>query len=114
MTSWLSVLHRASGICLVYSLFLFAWWIVSAVIGAGAYSIFTGFCGSIWGGLTLFVVSGIFAYHALNGIRHLIWDAGGLLELKNAKIAGFIVLVLSATLTISLWAYLFLTYYYVT
>lgn len=111
MTSWLSITHRATGAALVYGIFMLVWWVSAAAIGEHAYGIFSSFCGSIWGFLTLFPLTGIFIYHALNGVRHLIWDAGGLLKLSHAKIAGFVVLFLSVASTLSIWAYLLLTYY---
>ena len=111
MTSGLSVLHRATGAALVYSFFLLAWWLVAAAAGPGAYAVFTGFCGSIWGGLTLLAVTGVFTYHALNGVRHLVWDWGGLLDLRHAKIGGAAVLALSALITGGLWAYLIPAHY---
>jgi succinate dehydrogenase / fumarate reductase cytochrome b subunit len=42
-------------------------------------------------------------YHLLNGIRHLFWDAGWLLELKGAYASGWTVLVLTVVLTAIVW-----------
>ncbi len=37
-----------------------------------------------------------FAYHSLNGIRHLLWDAGSLLTIKSVYKSGYITLGLTA------------------
>ena len=47
-------------------------------------------------------------YHMLNGIRHLIWDAGKGFEIKRATTSGWVVVVLSLALTIGLVLALFL------
>jgi succinate dehydrogenase / fumarate reductase cytochrome b subunit len=42
-------------------------------------------------------------YHLLNGIRHLLWDTGALLELGPARTSGWIVVVASFALTAIVW-----------
>lgn len=36
-----------------------------------------------------------FVYHYMNGIRHLLWDSGHFLSLKQVYMTGYIVLVLT-------------------
>lgn len=38
-----------------------------------------------------FILAAPFAYHLLNGIRHLIWDTGRALTLKGVYVSGWIV-----------------------
>lgn len=38
-----------------------------------------------------FILSTPFFYHALNGVRHLVWDAGYSLTLRNSYIGGWLV-----------------------
>jgi succinate dehydrogenase / fumarate reductase, cytochrome b subunit len=45
-------------------------------------------------------------YHLLNGIRHLLWDAGWLLDLRGAYASGWAVLALSVILTAIIWGVL--------
>ncbi|HBH25810.1 MAG TPA: succinate dehydrogenase, cytochrome b556 subunit [Rhodospirillaceae bacterium] len=111
MTSGLSILHRATGVWLGYGLVMFAWWLIAAALGPGSYAVFTWYCGSLWGLATLAPLTAIGAYHALNGVRHLIWDCGGLLDLKAAKLGGVVVLAATALVTLGLWAYLIPVYY---
>jgi len=42
-------------------------------------------------------------YHLLNGIRHLMWDTGAMLELKPARVSGWSVVALSLVLTAIVW-----------
>ena len=45
-----------------------------------------------------------FFYHLCNGIRHLAWDAGWGFELPRLKATGWVVIVVSITLTVLSWA----------
>lgn len=40
-----------------------------------------------------------FAYHACNGVRHLLWDTGKFLSLKEVYVTGYIMLALAAAAT---------------
>jgi succinate dehydrogenase / fumarate reductase cytochrome b subunit len=42
-------------------------------------------------------------YHLLNGIRHLLWDAGMLMDLGPARSSGWVVVVLALMLTALVW-----------
>ncbi|KAM0788463.1 hypothetical protein ACM66B_001596 [Microbotryomycetes sp. NB124-2] len=43
-----------------------------------------------------------FSYHTINGIRHLLWDSGRLLDLKTSYAAGYAVIASSVAATIGL------------
>ena len=43
-----------------------------------------------------------FTYHAWNGIRHLIWDTGKMLDMKGVYTGGYVVLGLTGLSTIYL------------
>ncbi|GJJ08570.1 hypothetical protein Clacol_002789 [Clathrus columnatus] len=43
-----------------------------------------------------------FAYHAWNGVRHLLWDSGKFLSLKGAYTTGYVVLGATAVTTVGL------------
>lgn len=43
-----------------------------------------------------------FTYHAMNGIRHLIWDMGKLLYIKQVISSGYVILGLAAVLAAGL------------
>ena len=42
-------------------------------------------------------------YHGCNGVRHLLWDLGYLLDLKGAYRAGYTVLAMTVLLTALFW-----------
>ncbi|KAH9481923.1 Succinate dehydrogenase cytochrome B subunit, mitochondrial [Psilocybe cubensis] len=48
------------------------------------------------------VLAAPFAFHSLNGIRHLSWDSIKFLSLKGAYVSGYIVLGASAISTVAL------------
>lgn len=103
MTSMLSILHRATGVALAIGTLMLVWLLVAAAIGEEAFDVFTSFVGSPIGLFMLFGWSFALFYHMCNGMRHLIWDTGRLFKIENATRAGFIVLLASLILTISVW-----------
>ncbi|NCC23260.1 MAG: succinate dehydrogenase, cytochrome b556 subunit [Alphaproteobacteria bacterium] len=103
MTSGLSITHRLTGIALTVGILYFLWWLVAAAAGPEAYGAFMTFSGSPLGLLMLFGWTFCLYYHLANGIRHLFWDTGALLELKNAFAAGYAVLAFTAVMTLGTW-----------
>ena len=71
-----SILHRGTGIVLVLGSLLLACGLMSLAAGPGQWSDFSGFARSPLGFLILFGWSWSLAFHLVNGIRHLLQDAG--------------------------------------
>ena len=94
-----SIVHRISGVGLAGGILVLAWWLFAVSTGAQAYAFFYRqtitpvgqilLCGFIWA----------YSYHFLNGIRHLCWDFGYGLTLKNANRSGIVVAGLSLLFT---------------
>lgn len=42
-----------------------------------------------------FLIAFPFSYHLVNGMRHLIWDCGYLITIKNVNVTGYLVLAVS-------------------
>ncbi len=105
LTSVLSITHRLTGVALAAGTLLLVWWLVAAASGPEAYAIVQGFVGSIIGRLMLLGWTLALFYHLANGIRHLFWDAGYLLELKGAYASGWLVLLASVVLTLVAWVW---------
>jgi succinate dehydrogenase / fumarate reductase cytochrome b subunit len=103
LTSFMSIVHRATGVVLALGGLVLALWLVAAAGSPNTYAIFRDAMGSLVGKLALFVFSACLVYHFLNGIRHLFWDAGHGYELPKAYASGYAVLVLSVLLTGGLW-----------
>jgi succinate dehydrogenase / fumarate reductase cytochrome b subunit len=90
-----SIVHRATGIALSAGTLLVAWWLIATATGPAAYAVFSLVARSPLGLLILFGFVWSLAYHLLNGIRHLVWDAGFGFAIRTAERTGVLVFVLS-------------------
>lgn len=99
----LSGLHRISGIALSVGTLLLVSWLASAAYSAEVFSAISSFLGSLVGQFMLFGWCFSLIYHSINGVRHLIWDTGRLLEIEQIKDSSKIVLALSVPLTLLTW-----------
>ena len=54
-------------------------------------------------GLLLFGFSLALVYHLLNGIRHLLWDAGWGFEIPEVYKSGYAVAALTVVFTVLIW-----------
>jgi len=102
-SSVLSILHRISGVVLSVGTVLMVYWLAALARGPEAFEAMLGVMRSL--PLQLLLVGWTLAlfYHLLNGIRHLLWDTGMLLELGPARASGWTVVVLSLVLTAVVW-----------
>ncbi len=99
ITSVMSILHRATGIALSVGLIPLAIWLAAGAAGPEAYDVVAGFFGSIIGVVMLIGWSFCLFYHLLNGIRHLLWDAGRGLSLPHVSASGLAVFFGAGALT---------------
>ena len=104
LTSVLSIVHRMTGVALAFGTLLLVYWLVAVASGPVAYDTAQGLIGSVLGRLLLFGWSVALFYHLCNGIRHLFWDAGFLLELPAVYRSGWAVVVATLVLTLISWA----------
>ena len=103
ITSVLSILHRATGIALSVGTLMLTWWLVAAASGPAAFASAQGFIASWFGLLLLFGWTFALFFHLCNGIRHLFWDAGQGLEIKQVYASGWAVVAASGGLTVLAW-----------
>ncbi len=103
LTTVLSISHRATGIVLSLGMAVVVVWLLALSSGPEAYDRFIGLLASIPGLVFLLVWTFSLFFHLFNGIRHLLWDAGWLLDLRGAYASGWTVVVLSILLTIAIW-----------
>lgn len=87
LTSMLSITHRGTGIALTGYAAIFG---VSALIcPEGANSVVAAIEGLHLGGFALaalkMTLAFPFAFHTVNGVRHLFWDLGKFLTIKEVK-----------------------------
>lgn len=100
LTSVLSITHRITGVVLsILSLFI-PLTLVSVALGVGYFNILKVFLTNIF--IQLLITASIFVltYHLLNGIRHLFWDYGLGLSMKDTYVSGYLVLIVSVLLTL--------------
>ena len=100
LTSVLSITHRITGVVLsILSLFI-PLTLLSVALGVDYFNILKVFLANIF--IQLLVTASIFvlSYHLLNGIRHLFWDYGLGLSMKDTYVSGYLVLIVSVLLTL--------------
>lgn len=105
VTMLTSIVHRVTGVGLGLGTLVIAWWLIATAAGPGAYADFSAAAGHWLGKLVLFGFTWALVYHALNGIRHLVWDVGYGFEKRTATRTGTLVIVLSVVLTILVWVF---------
>ena len=82
---------------------LLAWCLISLALGPYAFFYFQMFSHSILGKLILFGYSWMLLHHMLGGIRYLIWDAGKMLDVQQARSLAIFNFVASLVFVIALW-----------
>ncbi len=103
ITSVMSILHRISGIVLSFGAFVLVWWLLAVAQGGDAYARAAECLASPFGLLALFGFSLALVYHLLNGIRHLLWDAGWGFQIPQVYKSGYTVVALTVVFTAAIW-----------
>ncbi len=78
-------------------------WLAAAAAGPESFAVAREIAGSWPGLLILFLWSLCLVYHLLNGIRHMVWDTGRGLGLKQVRVSGWAVVGGTVVLTILAW-----------
>lgn len=104
ITSMLSILHRITGMALVFGLPVLVWFLHEVAYGTLETSLFATIFFSFIGKMMLLGWTFCLAYHLCNGIRHLFWDIGYGFELDQLRKTGWAVIIGSIALTIIAWA----------
>jgi succinate dehydrogenase / fumarate reductase cytochrome b subunit len=98
-TSVLSILHRITGVVLSVGTLGVVWALVALAQGEAAWQPFAAALGSVPGTTVAAAFLLALFYHLLNGIRHLLWDAGRGLDLPTAFASGWAVVIGAIGLT---------------
>ena len=98
-----SILHRMTGCALYAGAALVVYWLFAAASGPEVYDQFAALAGSIFGQVVLFGFTLAAFYHALNGVRHLVWDAGHGFTPKLASFTGALVILLAIVGAVAAW-----------
>jgi len=99
----LSILHRATGVALSVGFIVLVAWLFDAASGPEAYAVFQSLMGSLIGKLFLIGWSFAFFFHLCNGARHLLWDTGRGMEMSQANLSSWLILIGAVALTAVFW-----------
>lgn len=100
LTSVLSITHRLTGVLLSGGgTVLLLCWLAALARGPEAYAALGAGLSGIAGRLVVAVLLFCLWFHFFNGIRHLVWDTGRMLDLRNAYRSGWAVVVLALVAT---------------
>ena len=99
-----SILHRATGIALVAGALALVCGLVALAAGPERWNDFIACVGSPLGKVALFGFSWALAYHLLNGIRHLVQDAGHGFAIPEFVRNSWVSIIGSVLLVVVVWA----------
>lgn len=105
LTAVTSILHRITGVGLALGAAMVACWFVALAGGQDTFAPVQAFWNSIIGGLLQIGFAFGLMFHLLNGVRHLFWDAGALLDVRTAARLSVAVVFGTVILTAALVGY---------
>lgn len=105
-----SILHRATGIALVAGALGMVWGLMALAAGPEAWAGFAECVGSVLGQVVLFGFSWALAYHLLNGIRHLVQDAGAGFDVPDFVRSSWVSVIGSVLLVALAWGFVLTTW----
>lgn len=100
LTSMTSILTRITGNALIVGALLTVWWFLAAATSPDYFAVADGVVTSWFGDLVMALSLWALWYHALAGIRHLIWDSGHALDIPTAEKLGWACIGGSVVLTL--------------
>ena len=101
ITSVLSILNRLTGVFMsLVTAPLLLCWLVALASGEQAFAGLSAWLGSVLGKLVISASVFSFSFHLMGGIRHLIWDAGWMLEISQVRLSGWLAIVGSVVLSL--------------
>jgi len=101
ITSALSILNRITGVFMsVVTAPLLLCWLLALANGEEAYLAVTAWLGSGLGKLVIAASVFSFSFHLFGGIRHLIWDAGWMMEMSQVRSSGWLAIIGSIALSL--------------
>lgn len=103
MLALLSITNRVTGVALAKAVVLFPFYLLAAAFSPECFTWMQGHLAAWYGQVFLFLCSIAFAFHTLNGIRHLFWDAGLNLDVKAAEFSGYLLMIGTVILTAAIW-----------
>lgn len=102
-----SILHRATGVVLSVGSLLIAYGLIALASGEASWSDLRNCAGNWFGLVVLIGWSWALAFHLINGIRHLLQDAGWGYAIETFVRNSWISVIGSLLLTVAIWAVVF-------
>ena len=99
-----SILHRATGVALVAGMLGMTWGLLALAAGPDRWQAFAECVGSPLGKLVLFGFSWALAFHLINGVRHLVQDAGHGFAVDDFVRSSWVSIIGSVVLVVLVWA----------
>ena len=106
LTSVMSISHRFTGVILSILLLLIPFFFFVIALGSEYFNILISVLDHFLVKLILYGVIFVITYHLLNGVRHLFWDIGKGLSIRDSYLSGYLVIALSLLTTLSFIVYL--------
>ena len=101
ITSALSILNRLTGVFMsLVTAPLLVCWLIALASGETAYAGLGTWLSSVLGRLVIAASVFCFSFHLCGGIRHLIWDAGWMMEMPQVRTSGWLAVIASVLLTL--------------
>ncbi|PWK59318.1 succinate dehydrogenase, cytochrome b556 subunit [Roseicyclus mahoneyensis] len=99
LNSITSIFVRITGNGLIVGAILVVWWLMAAASGAAYFDTIDGLMTSVLGDIVMTLSVLALWYHALGGVRHLIWDTGRALDVETSDKLGWGMIIGSVVLT---------------
>ncbi len=99
LNSITSIFVRITGNGLIVGAIAVVWWLMAAASGAAYFDMIDGLLTSVLGDIVMTLSVLALWYHALGGVRHLIWDTGRGLDAKISDAMGWAMIIGSVVLT---------------
>lgn len=100
LTSISSILTRITGNALLLGALLVVWWFLAAATSEAYFATANAVLTSWFGDLVMLGSVWAIWYHTLSGVRHLIWDEAKMLQMDQAEMLGWAVIIGSVVLTL--------------
>jgi succinate dehydrogenase / fumarate reductase cytochrome b subunit len=101
-----SILHRATGVANYLGAVLVSVWLVLLAAGPDTYAVWEDLnAGPLGIVITAIFVGFTFSvsFHLLNGIRHLVWDAGVGFDAKGSNLRSLMIIGAAIGFTAAIW-----------
>ena len=99
LNSITSIFVRITGNGLIVGAILVVWWLKAAASGAAYFETIDGLITSVLGDIVMSLSVLALWYHALGGVRHLVWDTGRGLDVETSDKMGWAMIIGSVALT---------------